>query len=64
MLSIAETLPHLLTTFLQAVYKGVRSWSKRTLQWAGEKVMDVPLPEDEDEDELVPDEPSAHPKTD
>lgn len=63
MLSIVETLPHLLITFLQAVYKGVRSWSKRTLQWAGEKVMDVPLPEDEDEDEMVPDESSTHPKT-
>ncbi|KAJ5540535.1 Zinc finger RING-CH-type [Penicillium frequentans] len=50
-------------TFLWTVYKGVRSWSKRTLQWAGEKVMDVPLPEDEDEDELVPNEPSTHPKT-
>lgn len=62
MLRIAETLPHLLIIFLQTVYKGVRSWSKRALQWAGEKVMDVPLPEDEDEDELVPDEPSTHPK--
>ncbi|KAJ5642985.1 uncharacterized protein N7484_005492 [Penicillium longicatenatum] len=50
-------------TFLWTVYKGVRSWSKRTLQWAGEKVMDVPLPEDEEEDEVLPDDPSAHPKT-
>ncbi|KAJ5216591.1 Zinc finger RING-CH-type [Penicillium cinerascens] len=35
-------------TFLWAVYKGVRSWSRRTLEKAGERVMDVPLPEDED----------------
>jgi hypothetical protein len=63
MLSIAKTLPHLLIPFLQTVYKGVRSWSKRTLQWAGEKVMDVPLPEDEKEDEVLPDDPSAHLKT-
>ncbi|KAJ6021554.1 Zinc finger RING-CH-type [Penicillium herquei] len=48
-------------TFLWTVYKGVRSWSRRTLEMAGEKVMDVPLPEDEDE--IVPEEPSAHSKT-
>ncbi|KAJ5263850.1 Zinc finger RING-CH-type [Penicillium angulare] len=47
-------------TFLWSVYKGVRAWSRRTLQRAGEKVMDVPLPGDEYED--VPEEPSAHPK--
>ncbi|KAJ5610177.1 hypothetical protein N7510_006896 [Penicillium lagena] len=35
-------------TFLWAVYKGVRSWSKRTLEKAGEKVMDVPLPDEDD----------------
>ncbi|KAJ5126358.1 Zinc finger RING-CH-type [Penicillium atrosanguineum] len=34
-------------TFLWAVYKGVRSWSRRTLEKAGERVMDVPLPEDD-----------------
>jgi hypothetical protein len=33
----------------QAVYKGVRVWGRRTLQKAGERVMDVPLPDDEDE---------------
>ncbi|KAE8145656.1 hypothetical protein BDV25DRAFT_66148 [Aspergillus avenaceus] len=38
-------------TFLWAVYKGVRSWSRRALEKAGERVMDVPLPEEEDEDE-------------
>ncbi|KAA8646902.1 E3 ubiquitin-protein ligase MARCH [Aspergillus tanneri] len=34
-------------TFLWAVYKGVRSWSRRTLEKAGERVMDVPLPDDD-----------------
>ncbi|KAF3391266.1 hypothetical protein F1880_007511 [Penicillium rolfsii] len=37
-------------TFLWAVYKGVRTWSKRTLEKAGERVMDVPLPDDDDDD--------------
>ncbi|KAJ6161060.1 Zinc finger RING-CH-type [Penicillium chermesinum] len=36
-------------TFLWAVYKGVRSWCRRTLEKAGERVMDVPLPEDDDD---------------
>ncbi|CAG8283667.1 unnamed protein product [Penicillium salamii] len=31
-------------TFLWAVYKGVRAWSRRVLERAGAKVMDVPLP--------------------
>ncbi|KAL4892422.1 hypothetical protein BDV59DRAFT_179920 [Aspergillus ambiguus] len=39
-------------TFLWTVFKGVRSWTGRTLQYAGERVMDVPLPDDEDEDEV------------
>lgn len=34
----------------QAIYKGVRSWSRRTLERAGERVMDV-QGDDEDEDE-------------
>ena len=38
----------------QAVYKGVRSWSRRALEKAGERVMDVPLPDDEEEDENNP----------
>ncbi|KAB8234119.1 E3 ubiquitin-protein ligase MARCH [Aspergillus alliaceus] len=38
-------------TFLWAVYKGVRSWSRRALERAGERVMDVPLPDDEEADE-------------
>ncbi|ODM14559.1 hypothetical protein SI65_10045 [Aspergillus cristatus] len=41
-------------TFLAAVYKGVRSWSRRTLEKAGERVLDVPLPDDDDEDEQAP----------
>ncbi|PYH87862.1 RING finger domain protein [Aspergillus ellipticus CBS 707.79] len=36
-------------SFLWAVYKGVRTWSCRALEKAGERVMDVPLPDDEDE---------------
>ncbi|CAI7571643.1 unnamed protein product [Penicillium crustosum] len=44
-------------TFLWAVYKGVRSWSRRTLEKAGERVMDVPLPgEDNDTDVPVPED--------
>ncbi|KAF7595280.1 hypothetical protein BBP40_006780 [Aspergillus hancockii] len=38
-------------TFLWAVYKGVRSWSRRALEKAGERVMDVPIPDDEEEAE-------------
>ncbi|QIW97201.1 hypothetical protein AMS68_002719 [Peltaster fructicola] len=37
-------------TFLWAVWKAVRAWSRRTLQAAGERVMDVPGSNDEDED--------------
>lgn len=49
---------HLLTS-CQGVYKTIRSWSQRVLERVGAKVMDVPLPDDnEDETE----EPSTHPK--
>ena len=34
----------------QAVWKGVRAWSKRTLAKASERVMDVPIADDGDED--------------
>ncbi|KAL6717479.1 hypothetical protein ACLMJK_005394 [Lecanora helva] len=37
-------------TFLWAVYKGVRAWCRRTLEKAGERVMDVPGNDDDDED--------------
>jgi len=37
-------------TFLYAVWKGVRAWSRRTLEKASERVMDV-QGEDDDEDE-------------
>ncbi|MCJ1448086.1 MAG: hypothetical protein MMC23_008599 [Stictis urceolatum] len=37
-------------TFLYAVWKFVRHWSRRTLEKASEKVMDVPLADDDDED--------------
>jgi len=35
----------------QAVWKAVRSWSKRTLEKSGERVMNVQGDDDEDEDE-------------
>jgi len=38
-----------LGTFLYAVWRGVRVWSRRTLEKASERVMDVPLADDEDE---------------
>ncbi|KAL9586224.1 MAG: hypothetical protein Q9212_001049 [Teloschistes hypoglaucus] len=38
------------TTFLYAVYKGVRAWTRRTLQKAGERVMDVGPDNVDDED--------------
>lgn len=37
-------------TFIWAVYKSVRAWSRRTLEKAGEKVMDVAT-DDNDEDD-------------
>lgn len=41
-----------IATFLWAVWKGVRAWSRRMLEQAGERVMDVPgQAEDDDEDE-------------
>jgi len=36
-------------TFLAAVYKAVRAWSRRTLERAGERVMDVQNDDDDDE---------------
>jgi hypothetical protein len=39
-----------LTYFAQAIYKGVRVWSRRTLERAGERVMDVQGDEDGDEE--------------
>ncbi len=35
----------------QAVYKGVRAWSRRTLEKAGERVMDVAGDDDDDDDD-------------
>ncbi|KAL5118996.1 hypothetical protein ACEQ8H_003125 [Pleosporales sp. CAS-2024a] len=37
-------------TFLAAVYKGVRVWSRRTLERAGERVMDVQHDDDDDDE--------------
>jgi len=37
-------------TFLAAIYKGVRVWSRRTLERAGERVMDVQGDEDGDDE--------------
>lgn len=41
-----------IVTFLYAVWKGVRAWSRRTLEKAGERVMDVPGAEDDAEEEV------------
>lgn len=38
-------------TFLWAVWKGVRAWSRRTLEQAGERVMDVPGDDNDDDDD-------------
>jgi hypothetical protein len=35
---------------LQAVYKGVRAWSRRALERAGERVMDVQNDDDNDDE--------------
>lgn len=35
----------------QGVYKGVRAWSRRWLEKAGERVMDVQIDENDDDDE-------------
>ena len=40
-----------IVTFLYAVWKGVRAWSRRTLEKAGERVMDVPGTADDDDDD-------------
>jgi hypothetical protein len=40
-----------IVTILYAVWKGVRTWSRRTLESAGERVMDVPGGKDDDDDE-------------
>lgn len=51
-----------IATFLYAVWKGVRAWSRRTLEKAGERVMDVPeSSEDLDidgDDDMTPDQTS------
>ena len=36
---------------MQGVYKGVRAWSRRTLEKAGERVMDVAGDDNDDDDE-------------
>lgn len=35
---------------IQAIYKGVRVWSRRTLERAGERVMDVQGDDDDDDE--------------
>lgn len=45
-------------TFLAAVYQGVRAWSRRTLQRAGERVMDV-QGDDDDEDKEADHSPNT-----
>ena len=36
---------------MQAIYKGVRAWSARTLEMAGERVMDVQQDDDDDDED-------------
>ena len=38
-------------TVVYAIWKGVRAWSRRTLEKAGERVMDVPGSKDDDDDD-------------
>ncbi|GAB7346179.1 hypothetical protein MBLNU457_4921t1 [Dothideomycetes sp. NU457] len=38
-------------TVLVAVWKGVRVWSRRTLERASERVMDVPVPDNDDDED-------------
>ncbi|KAL8698953.1 MAG: hypothetical protein Q9201_006282 [Fulgogasparrea decipioides] len=52
------------STFLYAVYKGVRAWTRRTLEKAGERVMDVGGDDHDDEDTDVNDRSNAHPAPD
>lgn len=42
------------------MYKGVRAWSRRTLEKAGERIIDVPLTGEDDEDEGGEAEPPSH----
>ncbi|KAF2432074.1 hypothetical protein EJ08DRAFT_687077 [Tothia fuscella] len=47
-------------TFLYTVWKGVRAWSRRTLEKAGERVMDVQVDDDnDDQEEESPSAPSS-----
>lgn len=41
-------------TFLVAIWKGVRAWTRRTLEKAGERVMDVQGDDDDDEEGQAP----------
>ncbi|ORY11641.1 hypothetical protein BCR34DRAFT_614506 [Clohesyomyces aquaticus] len=41
-------------TFLVAIWKGVRAWSRRTLEKAGERVMDVQGDDDDEEEDENP----------
>jgi hypothetical protein len=51
MYAVLPSQPSSLTHY-QAVWKGVRAWSRRALAAASERVMDVPGAEaDEDDDE-------------
>ncbi|KAK2738305.1 hypothetical protein FQN55_000606 [Onygenales sp. PD_40] len=47
-------------TFLYSVYRGVRAWSYKVLQKAGDRVLDVPLPDDDDEFEDTIPVPADH----
>lgn len=47
---------------IQAVYKGVRAWTRRTLEKAGERVMDVG-PDSNDNDDDGDDDNNDRPNT-
>lgn len=46
-------------TFLAAIYRGVRAWSVRILERAGERIMDVGNDDDDDEDDEEPAPPET-----
>ncbi len=47
------------TNSVQGVYKGVRAWSRRTLEKASERVMDVAGDDDYDEENIEREEEAA-----
>ncbi|PGG98384.1 hypothetical protein AJ79_08892 [Helicocarpus griseus UAMH5409] len=50
-------------TFLWAVYQGVRAWSRKVLEKAGDRVLDVPLEDEEDDIDKTANATSQEPST-